>query len=191
MGSRLVKAATNLEISGAEGILLDSSALHVAAPSMSEHISGRFFHMIDEVAKELLRFGVRCAGLIGTRYRSEERVWSDRLSKLAGIDTVMPSLEDREHFADIVDTELIHGYGEEFARVDLVRTMKALKRQRAGSVVLVSPELSLLVDPECPEFRIINGASVHAASAVRWALELPDRDLPGAPCVLAHEDPNN
>ena len=189
--SRLVRTARDLERSGVQGILLDSSALHVVAPPMGEHLSVPFFHLVDEVAKELLRHGVRCAGLLGTRYRSEERIWADRLLKLAGIDTVMPSQEDREHLVEIMDTELIHGYGEESARVDLFRTMKYLRRQRAGAMVLVAPELSLLVDPDSPDFRIMNGARIHAIAAVRWALDLPTLDLPGAPCVLAHEDPNS
>jgi aspartate racemase len=189
--SRLVEAAGKLESSGAEGILIDSSALHVVAPPLTEHMSVPFFHLIDEVARELARQGIRCAGLLGTRYRSEEKVWVDRLQKLVGIDTVMPPQEDREHIAEIIDSELVYGYAEEAARVDFLRTLKLLRRQRAGAMILVAPELSLLVDPGYPEFQILDGARVHAEAAVRWALGLPDRDLPGAPCIFAHEDPTN
>ena len=133
---------------------------------------------------------VQDLGTTSTRYRAEEAVWIERLRRMGRIDVVMPSMEDRDHLVRIMDTELVHGYAEESARVDLLRIVKGLKRQRAGAMILTAPELALLWDPPHPDFRIVDATRVQVSAAVRWALGLTRSDLHSPPCASAHESPS-
>ena len=185
LGELLSVEAVRLAAAGADGLLLDSSVLHVAAAQLQGCGTSSFFHLADELIVELAKGGARCVGLLGTRFRPEEAVWIDRLRRI-NIDVVMPSLDDREHLVKIIETELVHGYGEESARVDFLRIMKALKRQRAETMILVAPELALLADGHHSHFSIVDAARLQVGAAVRWALGLSGPDL----TALAHETPS-
>jgi aspartate racemase len=169
LAETVVSHAKCLVSIGAQAIAFDSSILHAIAEPVSQKISVPFISLLDETARELKSQQLRCVALVGTRCRPEESAWLEAFSE-EGVQAVLPSTEDRELIHSLLDAEFSQGYAEEPSRVDVLRIVKALKRQGARAVLLAAPEMSILIDPCSQGIPMLDASKIHAHAVARWML---------------------
>ena len=114
--------------------------------------------------------GVRCAGLLGTRFTMEQAFYRDRLSERHGLRVVVPGPEDRETVHRIIYQELCLGVVTAESRGAYRRILAKLAAQGAQAIILGCTEISLLVTQQDSAVPLFDTTAIHARAAALEAL---------------------
>jgi len=89
--------------------------------------------------------GIRKAGLFGTRFTMQGEFYNVVFNR-AGIEVVVPSMQQQEYIHNKYMTELVNGIILDETRAELVRIATELKEQRGiDALVLGGTELPLIL----------------------------------------------
>jgi aspartate racemase len=171
LGLMLANAARQLELGGADFVVLCTNTMHKLATSITGAVRIPLLHIADAVGQAILRSGQRRVGLLGTRFTMEETFYSDRLREQFGIETVVPSAPDRAIIHDVIYNELCHGVIREDSRASLQAIIVRLMEDAgAEAVILGCTELGLLISDVDSRVPIHDSTKIHSAAAVEFAL---------------------
>ncbi len=169
-GEFLAGAATDLEQAGADVVVMATNTMHRVAPRIVESLSVPFVHIVDVTADAVRAAGVDTVGLLGTRAVMESEFYADRLAD-HGIETVVPSAEDRRRVDEVIFEELTDGVVREASRETYLRIVDDLVEVGAGGVVLGCTEIDLLIDQsDRPDVPLFDTTALHVERAVEYAL---------------------
>lgn len=169
-GKILAKAATTLELAGADAIVLCTNTMHKVAATIEAAVSIPLLHIADPTATEIKSQGRQTIGLLGTRFTMEQAFYKDRLQQQHGLHVIVPSELDREIVHRIIYDELCLGIIREASRQDYLRVMSKLIEQGAEGIILGCTEISLLVSNGDVSVPLFDTTSLHARAAATWAL---------------------
>ena len=88
-----------------------------------------------------------------------------------GIETVVPSLEDRALIHEIIYEELCCGVIKKSSQDFYLEVIEKLKGVGAEGIILGCTEIGMLVSAENTISRIYDTTKIHAEQAVNFALE--------------------
>ncbi len=165
----LRKAATGLQRSGAQGLVVCSNTIHQLVPSIRSQISIPVLHIVDALVARLQADGVACVALFGTAFTMTERFYIDRLVS-QGIRVVVPNPEDIVVIDQIVLGELSAGRVEASSRQVFAACMSRLQLQGAEAMVLGCTEIGLLIRSGDVDVPVYDTALIHADAAADWAM---------------------
>ena len=178
-GGALVAAAKQLEVAGADFVLICSNTMHKVAHAVEAATSLPLLHIADatesQIAAQLNPGKVRsdggCAvGLLGTAFTMEQVFYRERL-ELAGHEVLVPNAADREIVHRVIYDELCLGIVRDESREEYHRIMRSLVGQGAQGIILGCTEIELLVDPADESIApLFPTTRLHAEAAVDWAL---------------------
>ncbi|MFE1574129.1 aspartate/glutamate racemase family protein [Comamonas odontotermitis] len=171
---RMQHAARQVEAGGADFVLLCTNTMHRVAPAIESVLTVPFVHIVDPTAQALRQAGVGRVGLLGTRFTMEQDFYRARMSKLHGIEVVVPNQADRDLVHQVIYDELCHGVVREEARADYQRVVAKLQEQGAGGVILGCTEITLLIGQDDVALPVFDTTALHAQSAVTLALSGAD-----------------
>lgn len=171
LGDKLGQAARNLEQNGAEYIVICTNLMHKVAPIVQRYISVPLIHMVDSVAKEIMRRKMNKIGLLGTIFTMEEDFYSKKLMDDYGIETVVPEKTDREEVSRVIYKELCCGVINEDSKQRYLQIIDRMKQQGAQGVILGCTEIPLMISEKDTDMAIFNTTQIHATSVVEKILE--------------------
>ena len=167
----MIACARRLERGGADFIVLCTNTMHKLAPEIESEISIPLLHIADAAAERIKRCGLVRVGLLGTKFTMEGDFYKDRLTKLHGLEVLLPDSQDREIIHDVIYNELCHGEIVADSRREYLRIIDQLAKQGAQGIILGCTEIPLLVKPEDSATQLFDTTLIHAEAAVALALQ--------------------
>jgi aspartate racemase len=127
-------------------------------------------HIADATAKKVLERGIRRIGLLGTGFTMEHEFYKGRLENF-GLEVLTPNKPDRDTVHRIIYEELVSGVVRETSRLEYRRIMAELVQAGAQGIILGCTEIMLLVGQQDSSVPVFDTTTIHAVSAVDFALE--------------------
>ncbi len=170
LGSMLATAARQLEVGGADVVVLCTNTMHKLADSITSAVRIPMLHIADAIAQAVERSGQRRVGLLGTRFTMEQSFYTDRMRERFGIETIVPPAADRQVVHDVIYNELCHGVIREESRDGFREIIASLAREGAEAVILGCTEIGLLISPADSCLPVHDSTLIHGNAAVEFAL---------------------
>lgn len=170
-GQILVKCAQDLERGGADFIVLCTNTMHKLADQIIASVNIPFLHIADATAEKIVAAGMKKIGLLGTRFTMEHDFYKGRLVNKFGLDVLTPNEADREIIHRVIYDELVQGKIVDGSRNEYKRIMETLIAQGAEGIILGCTEIELLVKQSDSRVPLFPTTSIHAISAVEYALK--------------------
>ncbi len=168
----MVEAAKQLEVAGADIVVLCTNTMHLCAPAILENISIPFLHIAEATGLEIEKNGLKKVALLGTKFTMEKDFYKQYISDNFGIEVIIPTKEERENIHQIIYQELVHGKIKNESR-EIYKQIIGNLEERGGAegVILGCTEIPLLIalsDVNIPTF---DTTTIHAEKAVEWAIK--------------------
>jgi len=162
-------AATRLEASGAEGVIITSNTGHKVYDAVAKKVGVPMLHIGDAIADKLTADGRGNVALLGTRFTMSEGHVRDRITArgitLAAIEPEWIAEVDR-----IIFEELAAGRVVRDSQRKLKTLITELGKRKVQAVVLGCTELVLAVDVRANVLPVYDSTAIHARAAVEWML---------------------
>lgn len=155
-----------LAAAGADFAVIAANTMHKVVPKLGSKLP--LLHVLDAVAEEAKRRGVRRLGLTGTGFTMNDGFYASGL-EARGFQVLLPEAAERDAIHRMIYDDLIAGRVRPEAVSRFGAIAGDLRRRGAESVLLACTEL-ILVAPPPEETPWIDTAEVHALAAWRRAL---------------------
>jgi aspartate racemase len=166
----LVRAALAVEGAGADLVLLCTNTMHRLAAEIQASLHIPFLHIADATAAAVQARGYTKVGLLGTRFTMEEDFYVGRLTRLHGLEVLIPSAPERDLVHRVIYDELCLGDLRADSRDAYRQIIERLADQGAQGIILGCTEIGLLVKPEGSPVPLFDTTELHASAAVDEAL---------------------
>ena len=166
----MIDAARRLENAGAEVLLICTNTMHKMFDQVQENVEVSMIHIADATAEEIMKKGLKKVGLLGTKFTMEGDFYRKRFER-HGIETVIPSEDEREVIHWIIYDELVVGIIRDESRKKYLEIIENLKQLGAEGVVLGCTEIPLLIKQEHVDIPVFDTTRIHALKAVDFALQ--------------------
>jgi len=170
LGIAMADAARQVVAAGAEAIVLATNTMHKLAPEIEAAVDAPLIHIADAAAAAMRDDGLVRVGLLGTAFTMEQPIYRDRIAA-AGLEVIVPEADDRRVVHDIIYRELVQGVIRDESRDACREVIARLVARGAEGIVLGCTEIMLLVGEGDSAVPLYDTTTLHAAAAVRWALE--------------------
>lgn len=170
MGETLQNAAINLQISGADCVLICTNTMHKVADQVAEGINVPLIHIADATAEQLKKDGLTKVGLLGTKFTMQQDFYKSRLTELHGIQVITPNETQMDEIHRIIYDELCQGEISESSKQTYLAIIGDLGQSGAQGVILGCTEIGLLVAQQDVDIPLYDTALIHALCAVDFAL---------------------
>ena len=166
----LIEAALNLELAGAECVVICTNTMHKSAEIIQSKINIPLLHIADATAEQVCLNKIETVGLLGTRFTMEEDFYKGRLTNQFGLKVLIPGAVEREQIHKVIYDELCMGIIRQESRDYYRKVIAGLASQGAEGIILGCTEIGLLVKPEDSPVPLFDTTLIHAQAAVRWSL---------------------
>ncbi len=166
----IIDAARRLENAGAEVLLICTNTMHKMFDQVQENVKIPMIHIADATAEEIKKKGLKKVGLLGTKFTMEGDFYRKRFEK-HGIETIIPSEDEREVIHRIIYDELVVGIIRDESRKKYLEIIENLKQLGAEGMVLGCTEIPLLIKQEHVDIPVFDTTRIHALKAVDFALQ--------------------
>jgi aspartate racemase len=168
-GKILANQAKQLELAGADMIILCTNTMHKIAPTIEAEITIPFLHIGDVTAETVLAQGLQTVGLMGTAFTMEQPFQRDRIES-HGLTVIVPDSDQTATIHRIIYEELVLGIVTEASRAEYRTIMVDLEKRGAEGIILGCTEIELLIGPSDSPLPLFPTTRLHAEAAVRMAL---------------------
>ncbi|MCA1031530.1 aspartate/glutamate racemase family protein [Bacillus timonensis] len=166
---RLIHAASSLEKTGADFVMICTNTMHLVADIVQEAISIPLIHIAEATANHIKAEGLSKLGLLGTKYTMEKDFYKSKLEQ-NGLEIITPDFKDRNLINTVIYDELCLGKFREGSRQEFKRIISSLQNQGAQGIILGCTEIGLLVTNNDCEIPLFDTTKIHALEAVKLAL---------------------
>lgn len=165
----LAQAKTELELTGAEIILLCSNTIHHAIPLVRKFSSANFLHIAEVTADKVVSQKISKVALLGTKFTMTQDFYKDSLESRK-LDVFTPSEMDMDFINQVIFKELCMGIINPVSQDYITSVINRLIKEGARGVILGCTELPLLIKQEDIVVPIFDTMKIHAEAAVELAL---------------------
>ena len=173
-GDALAMEAHNLEVGGADLLLICANTMHKVADRVEGAVRIPVLHVADVTAEAVQERAVSTVGLLGTKFTMEQDFYRDRLES-HDLKVLVPDEGEREALHRIIYDELCRGVIEEASRERCEGIVASLKDRGAEGIILGCTELELILDPDSmdpdSDVPLFPTARLHALAAVDAAMK--------------------
>ncbi len=169
LGDLLAKAARDLEVAGAQALLICANTMHKLAPQVQAAIGIPVIHVADATAAALTAAGAKRPLLLATRFTMEGEFYRGRLAEL-GLEARIPDAAERERLHAIIYDELIQGRFEAPSRAAVVAMTERAAQAGADAVIFGCTEIGLLLEQRDVSLPVFDTTEIHARAGVAFAL---------------------
>ena len=169
-GAILAKKALQVELAGADLLLICTNTMHKVSSEIEAAISIPLLHIADATANRIKQAGIRTVGLLGTKFTMEEDFYKGRLEH-QGLNVLVPSKKDREIVHRVIYQELCLGDIRESSRMEYLRIIEQLNASGAEGVIEGCTEIVMLVQHHHTHVPLFDTTAIHAQEAVKEALK--------------------
>ena len=169
--SIMIKAAQGLEEGGADFVLICTNTMHKMAEDVQDNINIPLLHIADTTAERIKEKDLKKIGLLGTNFTMEEDFYKGRLTNKHGLEIIVPKKEYRQIIHQIIYQELCLGQIKPSSKDQYIEIINKLVDSGAEAVILGCTEIPLLVQQEDVNIPLFDTTSIHAETAVEFALK--------------------
>ena len=137
---------------------------------VQESVRIPFLHIADVTAQKIKDRGLKRVGLLGTKYTMEEDFYKERLTKLHGLEVVIPEAQDRLTIHDILFRHIRTGKIEKSMTDAFRDIIDRLSGKGVEGIILGCTEIPLFVKQEDFQIPLFDTTMIHARAAVEFAL---------------------
>jgi len=166
----LSEAAVNVQLAGADFLLICTNTMHKVAPQIEKAINIPLLHIADATAEVLVKKGINTVGLLGTAFTMEQDFYKGRLKDKYNLTVLIPDEADRKIVHNVIYEELCLGNSIPASKTEYLRIISSLANQGAEAVILGCTEIGMLVDQTDTEITLLDTTYIHAQKAVKWAI---------------------
>lgn len=168
--SILSSAAQSVEAAGADFLLICTNTMHKVADQIEASINIPLVHIADATAQQLVSDGIKCVGLLGTRFTMEQGFYKNRVTDKYGIEVMVPSEDDQTIVHDIIYGELCLGTVTDDSRNRYLQIIEKLYSNGAEAIILGCTEIAMLVKQHQTDVPLYDTTEIHAKQAIRLAI---------------------
>ena len=166
----MLASARKLAAIGADFLICPDNTIHQAFDLVAPQSPLPWLHIAEVVAEEASRRGYRRVGITGTRWLVDSDVYPSKLSA-RGIESLRPSVEERDRVASIIMDELVMGVHSADGLVYLQRVIARLGEGGCDAVVLGCTELPLVLNDANSPLPTLDSTRLLARAALARATE--------------------
>ena len=166
----MLNFAQKLEGAGADFIVICTNTMHKMAEEVENNTNIPLLHIADATAEKIIEKGLGKLGLLGTNFTMEEDFFKKRLEEKYNIEVIIPSQNDREIIDSVIYHELCLGIIKQSSKEKYKEVINRLISDGADGVILGCTEIPLLVSQGDVEMPVFDTTTIHAKSAVEFAL---------------------
>ena len=166
----LLRAARAIERGGADLLVLCANTAHKLADEIGRGVNIPIVHIVDAVAEEIRKVGLRKVGLLGTRFTMEEEFFKGRLRDRHGIEALVPGKEECQRVHRVIIDELALGVVDPRSGETIWKIIDGLVARGAQAIILGCTELPLLIRQDQGPVPLFDTTTIHARAAVDLAL---------------------
>lgn len=167
----MIEAASSLKRGGADFVVICANTMHLMAEEVQAKVDIPILHIADATAERIKAAGFTKIGLLGTRYTMEQDFIKGRLNQKFGLDVIVPESQERQIVHQIIYEELCRGVINPASREQMRQIIANLVAAGSEAVILGCTELMLLVKPEDSSVPLFDTTTIHAETAVEYALK--------------------
>jgi len=161
----LLNAANSLVNAGAEVIGIAANTPHKVFPSLQRKVKARMVSIIEAVGREAIKRNMKKLLLLGTKITMEEDFYRETLREI-GIDTVIPSPNEREAVDRIIKEELtFHNLKSKKFMIGLIEKYAS----QVDGVILGCTEIPLLVKEGDVSIPVLDSSEIHVRALIEEA----------------------
>ena len=164
-------AAKNLEIAGAECMLLCANTMHIIAPQVQTRLEIPLLHIADVIVRSIKQNNCKKVLLLGTKYTMEASFYADRLGPEA-IEIIVPNAMERELIYDSIYNELGKGIFLPATKQLYIDIIKKYKNEGAEAAILGCTEIPLIINQAECSIPLFDTLFLHATAAADFALSV-------------------
>ena len=166
----MLNFAQKLEGAGADFIVICTNTMHKMAEEVENNTNIPLLHIADATAEKIIDKGLGKLGLLGTNFTMEEDFYRKRLEEKYNIEVIIPSQNDRRIIDSVIYHELCLGIIKQSSKEKYKEVINRLISDGADGVILGCTEIPLLVSQGDVEMPVFDTTTIHAKSAVEFAL---------------------
>ena len=165
----MLSSADKLATIGADFLICPDNTIHQALAYVEPRSSLRWLHIAEVVAAQAAERGFRRIGITGTRWLVDSDVYPSKLSA-RGIESLRPSVEERDRVASIIMDELVMGVHSADGLAYLQRVIARLGEGGCDAVVLGCTELPLVLNDANSSLPTLDSTRLLARAALARAI---------------------
>lgn len=169
-GRILSEAALQVEVAGADFLLICTNTMHKVSPQIQSAISIPLLHIADATADEIKKQGMTRIGLLGTNFTMEQDFYAGRLEKKHGLKVLVPEKKDRDLVHRVIYEELVQGILKDESLEEYLRIMDDLRKEGAEGIIEGCTEIGMLVQQNHTNLPLFDTTEIHVQKAVELAL---------------------
>ncbi|AZV57797.1 aspartate/glutamate racemase family protein [Clostridium sp. AWRP] len=167
----MVNAAQSLKKGGADFIIICTNTMHKLAPDIESKAGIKVLHIAEAAGKKIIEKHIKTVGLLGTKFTMEEGFYKKVLKDKFNINVSIPDEDGREVIHQIIYNELCKGVIKNSSREKYKQIINNLHLNGAEGIVLGCTEIPLLIQQKDVDIPIFDTTTIHAVSAVEFALK--------------------
>jgi aspartate racemase len=161
-------AAKNLEMSGADCVLLCANTMHRIAKEVQAAITIPLIHIADVTAKAIQQQKATAVLLLGTQYTMQGEFYPERLNQY-GIGLFVPDEEETAYINNSIYNELGKDIFLPATKERYIAIINKYKAKGAAGVILGCTEIPLLLQQQDCSVPVFDTLQLHAIAAVDFA----------------------
>lgn len=164
----MLDSADRLARSGADFLICPDNTIHQAFHLVQPRSPLPWLHIVDVVAEEAVRRGLRKIGILGTFWLTQSALYPERLRQ-HGLDFARPSHDQQVAVGRLIMDELVPGVRTS-AQVDyLASVIAGMKQNGCDAVALACTELPLVMNDANSPLPTLDSTRLLARAALRRA----------------------
>ncbi|MCJ8319103.1 MAG: aspartate/glutamate racemase family protein [Colwellia sp.] len=169
----LSRAAKNIELAGADFLLICTNTMHKVAPEIAQAINIPIIHIADATAEHIIKQGFTKVALLGTAYTMQQDFYKGRLINNYGLSVMTPDENDQKVVHQVIYNELCLGRICQQSKNNFLKIINKLSEQGAQAIILGCTEIGLLIKQQDTEVPLFDTSYIHAKKAVELAIFPP------------------
>lgn len=167
----IVEIAVKLKSVGADFIVICTNTMHKMANDIESRVGIKVLHIAEVTGENIVKKGINRVGLLGTKFTMEGDFYKKILNEKFNVDVIIPHEEERQIIHDIIYEELCQGIINTASREKYIEIINNLALNGAEGVILGCTEIPLLIKKEDVDIFVFDTTTIHATSAVEFALD--------------------
>lgn len=167
----MINTARKLKNSGADFIVICTNTMHKMASDIENKVEIKVLHIAEVTGEEIIKKGMKKVGLLGTKFTMEGDFYKKVLKDKFNIDVVIPDEDEREVVHDVIYKELCQGLINNVSKEKYIKIINNLALKGAEGIILGCTEIPLLIKQEDVNMPVFDTTTIHAISAVEFALD--------------------
>ena len=167
--AKITSAIEGLSRAGADFVIAACNSIHVVYEEVCKSITIPWVSIMDAVAEQVNKKGLRKVGLLGTVFTMGNDFYQKAFEKY-DLKVLVPDEDSQKTVNEVIYKELITGDVQEDSKQSVLQMINNLHRAGAEGVILGCTELPFLIQREDTRIAIFDSTAIHAQKALDLAL---------------------